>query len=200
IRYVPVPPVTLAFVGGEIPPDGANLEPLAGGPISSYKDTFNAPVVARAYLNLSVDQDGNTTVNPDPGGELDLQYPGLRTIRYYGAHANRLGASVENGVILRNSLSDFLSAHGYNTTGGTRVGELVCFQMIPAHPLKTGALNLNDYAFQVAMELGGVIATAPLYVSDATPPPPLTVPSATIPAVADGSSSVSGFALSSSGT
>src|SRR5581483_116266 len=50
IRYVPVPPVTLAFVGGEIPPDGANLEPLAGGPISSYKDTFNAPVVARAYL------------------------------------------------------------------------------------------------------------------------------------------------------
>jgi hypothetical protein len=170
-RQVYVHPVMFAFTENENPISGL----FDGQPCGSYKDVSLSVAPVGAYLqasetlNFDGDYDPNPTHYPYP-----LAIPERRVAHWYGPFSGP--NSFEEGLM---DIDEFLQSinANYNSSGGKKVGELLIFDVVPAHPPYNGE-DEQVYTFQVAVQLGALHSKTPIYVPNDNPanPPSVVVP------------------------
>jgi hypothetical protein len=188
-QMVQVPPITLAFIGTNAPL--VNLAPLpgcTGGGV--FKDVRNPPVYAYLYYSHEFANTGSNNVDLFPQTGTNVESFGQRFLRWYGPYADSLNASATglsadsngNEIVARDSNT---LAYYTSFTNGDVIGQLVTYAVVPAHPdYDTNIFGLpshigfQNYAFEVAMQLGPVMATNPIYsgTSSSNSPPVVSGP------------------------
>lgn len=165
----PIPFVAVAYVNGTAV---VGIEPVQGGP-AYYRDPFQDPTeiglgTERYSHDLFPDWVSVIPWVNDPayqGGIFRLP----RGLHYYGMYADELNAL----GTWRQNLQQYLNDNSYNLQSGRKVGELITYEVIEAHPAFDsdywGDYSVSGpewYAFQVACQLGGICHRVPIYKND----------------------------------
>lgn len=181
-QAVAVPAITLAFVGASAP--AVNLAPLgdtnSGGYFTDVKGPPASVTIGSAWM---YDNNGFNQLNETTASGTSSSFNN-RKIVWYGDYADALNAdAIEidtdangNETVYRIPLDG-----DYKNTSGDIIGQLVTYSVIPAHPgYDTNVWGFNDsgaqsFAFQVAMQLGPILASQPIYSGSSSPNPPPVV-------------------------